>query len=107
MDTLLKKKAVYRVDPPPDTIDGWQRKLTNDKVAWGRYFRNDEEAELFCMLPISNTQRHVILRALESERAFKREVDECNGKVDASPEHRAACVSCVMKQRPGCATAVQ
>ena len=100
MDRLLRKKNIYRVEPPPSTIEGWNVKLERDKREWGQYFGNDEEAELFCMLPLNATQRGIIIDTLKRERMEQHELDTCTGRPDSSPDHRMRCISCVLKYKP-------
>lgn len=100
MAALIRKKHIYQVEPPPPTNDGWVSKLNKDKTEWGKLFRDDEEAELFCMLPLNETQRGVILDVLKRERMERHEIDTCTGRPDSSSDHRMRCIPCVLKYRP-------
>lgn len=103
MDKLLKKKAIYRVEPPPETIDGWERHLEQEMRTWGKYFKNDTEREFFCMLPLNFTQKATLLESLKAEQEFENELQHCEGDPDSSTEHRQRCVACVYSHRPSIA----
>ena len=96
MENLLLKKRIYQVEPPPETLQGWEQELARLRGKWGQFFKNDEEFELFVMLPLSDEQRWTVLRAVGEEAKLKKEVRECTGKKGSSPQHRALCISCCL-----------
>jgi len=99
MEQLLQKKRIYQLDPPPETIEGWQNELDILRSKWGKYFKNEEQFEYFAMLPLTDEQRWVVLRAAGEERALELEVRDCTGKQGSTPEHRIRCIPCCLVDR--------
>ena len=99
MEQLLKKKRIYQLNPPPETIEGWNKQLDVLRTKWGKYFKDEEQFEYFVMLPLSDEQRWVVLRAAAEERRFELELESCTGKMDSTPEHRQRCIPCCLVNR--------
>jgi len=99
MENLLLKKRIYQLEPPPETIEGWETELDRMRGKWGQYFKNNEEFELFAMLPLTEDQRWTVLRAVGEEAKFKREIRECTGKKGMSKKHRQLCINCCLVDR--------
>ena len=99
MENLLLKKRIYQVQPPPETLEKWEDEMEVARTQWGKYFKNNEEFELFAMLPLTDEQRWKVLRAVGEEQRFKDEVRACTGKIGSDKEHRKFCISCVLKER--------
>lgn len=87
------------MEPPPETIEGWENELDRLRGKWGHYFKNNEEFELFVMLPLTDEQRMKVLRDVGEEAKFKREIRECTGKVGSSSEHRKECIDCCLVEK--------
>jgi len=97
---LLKKKRIYQVDAPPETIDQWKTVMDKDKRKFEGYFKNDRELEFFCMLPLTATQRLSLLQTLSDARKLEKEIEECDGRPDTTKDHRNLCIACVTRHRP-------
>lgn len=100
---LLRRKRIYNVDVPPETIEAWEDKLDKDKRAYERYFKNARELEFFCMLPLDNSQRTSLLKTLADAREEELRVSRCKGEPGNCRAHRLLCMSCVLRHRPSCA----
>jgi hypothetical protein len=100
MEKLMLKKPIYKAELPPSTLDAWDRHLEKQMLVWSKYFKSDEEAEYFCMLPINYKQRMSLLEVMKDERKFERELLECEGAWDTSDDHRQRCPACVSLKRP-------
>lgn len=100
---MLLRKRIYQVEPPPETIDGWQQKQDKEYLVWGQYFATRAEFEYFVMLPLTDTQRLQILEVLKTEKRFTEELRACKGQLDSDKHHRSRCVKCCVKARPWCA----
>lgn len=72
----IRKQRIYQVEPPPANIEGWEKQLERDKRLYGTQFKNDDEATLFCMLPLSHDQRLRLLQTLRDERNKQKLEDE-------------------------------
>ena len=96
MEKLLLKKRIYQVQPAPETLEGWKNEMDIARTKWGRYFKTNDEFELFAMLPLTDEQRLVVLKAVAEEVKFNREIDNCTGKQGSTPEHRRCCIPCVL-----------
>jgi hypothetical protein len=99
MESLLLKKRIYQVQAPPETLEGWEDELQRLRGKWGQFFKNNEEFEYFVMLPLTDEQRHKVIRDVGAEARFKKEIRECTGKKNSSPEHRKYCLSCCLLDR--------
>ena len=100
MEKLMIKKPIYRAEVPPSTIDGWDKHIQKQMSTWSSYFKSDEEAEYFCMLPLNYKQRVSLLEVIKDEGKFEKDLLECEGSGDTSNEHRGRCVACVSLKRP-------
>ena len=72
----IRRQRLYQVEPPPATIEGWEKQLDRDKQVYGTHFKNDDEATLFCMLPLNHDQRLELLQTLRNERNKQKLEDE-------------------------------
>ena len=46
---------------PPSTQENLVRKMTDNQYRWGKYFENQDQYEMFVMLPISDEQRDELM----------------------------------------------
>lgn len=100
MDQLLRKKRLYQVDVPADSIEEWRREMEKGRSRYGKFFGDNREFEYFWMLPLSDKQRNTLLAALVEEKREETELAECNGSATTSARHRQRCVACVCTKRP-------
>lgn len=99
MDRLLAKRAIYKHDPPPEGPDTFKSYV--DKHAPFRpCFRDEEEFEYFCMLPLDPNMKMQIIKRIMQDQEMLREVLECEGREGSSRDHRQMCVACVCTERP-------
>lgn len=101
MNSLLKKKRIYQVAAPPETIAAWEKHLDQERTRWGRFFKTNEEFEFFTMLPLNDGQRKTVLQALIEERNFEDDLKACTGKKKSSSEHRKRCIACCCVEKAG------
>lgn len=97
---LLEKKAIWRAEVPPDTIQGWKDKLELGRQKWGRFFSDPAQCDLFNMLPVSDKNRFDLMRNMIAASKLRDEVRLCTGKADQSKEHRDTCIECVVTHHP-------
>lgn len=48
-------------------LEAWQWNLEKAKRKFGPYFLDEQQLELFCLLPLSNTQRVQLLQTIRSK----------------------------------------
>jgi hypothetical protein len=48
-------------------LEAWQWNLEKAKRKFGPYFVDEEQLEMFCLLPLSNTQRVQLLQTIRSK----------------------------------------
>jgi hypothetical protein len=99
MDKLWAKKRIYQVEPPPETIEGWEAEMDIMRGKWGRYFKNNEQFEYFAMLPLTDDQRWTVLRSAAEAHKLEKELLTCIGKQGSSPDHRRLCIPCCLVDR--------
>lgn len=92
---ILKKKAIWRAELPPDTVQEWEDKLKKAREVWGRFFHNDIQCDLFNMLPISDEDRVQLLNNMIRDSKLRHDIESCDGALDTCKEHRALCIACV------------
>jgi hypothetical protein len=100
---LLRKKAIWRVDAPPDTISEWKEKLEQGRHKWGKYFEAQDQCDLFNMLPVSEEDKVKLMENMIKVSKLRDEIRLCEGAADTSAEHRQQCINCVTKHHPSMA----
>ena len=100
MEQLLLKKPIYQHDVPLDPPLAWEEDTALAFTTWGKFFKNKEEFEYFWMLPISQSQREQLIKALWEEKCRRIEVLSCEGKEGMSVDHRQECFDCCLRFKP-------
>jgi hypothetical protein len=100
MESLLKKKRVWCVEPLADTLDEQQACLERQMERYRHRFVSDEECRLFAMLPLDENQRERLLQALGEEANFRAEIENCRGDPGSPGTHRSYCLSCCELYKP-------
>jgi len=99
MEQLLKKKRIYQVPVQPQTMEQWEEDLELKRTRWGKYFTNTEQFEYFAMLPLDETQRQILINAMIAEQEYKRELENCTGKLGSSSQHKRECLPCCVAEK--------
>jgi len=95
MNSLLKKKTIWNIEAPPDNKEDWDAKLMDERKKYRHLFKNDQQCDLFNMLPITREEDKLrILKTMLAESEFEREIDNCKGIANPSERHKSRCVPC-------------
>lgn len=94
MSTSIKDCAV-----PPESISDFEEMLTDNRPKYRSYFVNNDQYELFMMLPATDDLRMRLLRVMSESKIEDRKLFNCPGVIGSSPEHRRHCIKCVCTER--------
>jgi len=97
---LLRKKPIWRIEAPPDSISEWEAKLEQGRVRWGKYFEAADQCDLFNMLPVSEEDKVNLMNNMIQASQLRDEVRLCEGASETTAEHRQQCICCVVKHHP-------
>ena len=97
---LMKKNKLFQVDAPVDTEDESKARWLVGAQKYAKFFKDDEQFELFWMLPLDDSQRDQLLRVLSEEKQLADQLADCEGSDTTDSCHRSRCVACVSKFRP-------
>ncbi len=97
---ILEKKAIWRAALPPETMEEWKKEMDIGRERWGRFFSNQDQCDLFNMLPISDEDRSNLMTNMIKASQLRDEVRSCTGGHASSHEHRDQCIKCVTLHHP-------
>ena len=96
----MKKNKLFQVDAPVDNDEESASRRLAGAQKYAKFFKDDEQFELFWMLPLDDSQRAKLLRVLSEEKQLADQLVDCEGSDVTDSHHRSRCISCVSKSRP-------
>jgi hypothetical protein len=100
---LLQKKKIWQCQTPIENVHQGKQVLARGRQKYRHLFKDDEQCDLFTMLPIPEDKRLTILQNMIEDSQFHNNVRTCTGAEGTSSEHRRFCIDCVLKYKPALA----